>query len=63
MPDLPYLNVGIRDDIKAKWRRDSGVHGIRLAEKKSSGLRDSAKIKDGVMGSEDRIRYPQVISS
>ena len=56
------LNVGIRN-INAKWRPDSGVHGIRLAEKKPSGLRDSAKIKDGVMGSEDRIRYPQVISS
>ena len=28
--------------------------------KKSSQLRDSAKIKDGVMGSEDRIRYPRV---
>ena len=31
MQDLPYLNIGIRD-IKAKWRPDSGVHGIRLAE-------------------------------
>ena len=62
MQDLPYLNVGIRD-IKAKWRPDSGVYGIRLAEKKSSALRDSAKIKVGVMGSKDRTRYPQVISS
>ena len=26
MRDLPYLNIGIRD-IKAKWGRDSGVHG------------------------------------
>ena len=28
MRDLPYLNIGI-GDIKAKWRGDSGVHGIR----------------------------------
>ena len=26
MRDLSYLNIGIRD-IKAKWGRDSGVHG------------------------------------
>ena len=32
MQDLPYLNVGIQD-IKAKWRSDSGVHRIRVAEK------------------------------
>ena len=32
MQDLPYLNIGIQD-IKAKWRADSGVYGIRLAEK------------------------------
>ena len=27
MRDLPYLNIGI-GDIKAKWRGDSGLHGI-----------------------------------
>ena len=41
MRDLPYLNIGM-GDINVKWRRDSGVHGMRDCL--------------GVLGSEDPIR-------
>ena len=44
MQDLPYLNVGIRD-IKAKWRPDSGVHVIRLAEKNHQDCGIQRKLK------------------
>ena len=59
MHDLPHLNTEIRY-IKAKWRRNSGVHGIWDCRKKPSGLLERAKIKDGVMGSEDSIKDPRL---
>ena len=44
MQDLPYFNVGIRD-IKAKWRPDSGVYGIRLAEINHQDCRIQRKLR------------------
>ena len=50
MQDLPYLNIGIRD-IKAKWRPDSGVYGIRLTENNHQNCGIQRKLR---MASWDR---------
>lgn len=54
--DLPYLNkrdLGYQSKMAAKF---GAYMGSGIAEKKPSRLRDWAKIKDGVMGSEDCIK-------
>ena len=63
-PDAGFALLECRDSgYYSKMEARFGSTWDTACRKKSSGLQDSAKIKDGVMGSKDRIRYPQVISS